>query len=111
MEKEEKGPFKVTDIDAEKSNIEQRVTMFVERWIPLPAMALPCEVMDLGQLRDAMGLHPTIDIGDPWPTAEEILLNHGFRWRQMGMSRVMFMREREDAIIDDGYSYAEEVKE
>jgi hypothetical protein len=107
---EEKLPSKVTDIPAAQDNIDAAVTAFADRWISLPCMSLPCEVMDQGQLRDAMGLHATIDLGDPWPQAEKLLIQMGFRWHNLGSSRVMFLREREDAVIDNGWTDGEEVK-
>lgn len=108
---EEKFPSKVTDIEAAKDNIEAAVQAFARRWIPLPCPLWPCEVMDQGQLRDAMGLHASIDIGDPWPQAEKALLMAGFRWHSLGTSRVMFLRENADAIVDDGWEEAEEISE
>ena len=95
---EEQLPKKITDIDAAIWSVEQSVGMFVERWISLPRFAMPCEVMDQGQLRDAMGLRATIDLGDPWPKAEELLLQNGFRWHWLGTNRVMYLREREYLI-------------
>ncbi len=110
-ETEDKLPSKVTDIEAAQNNIDTAVTDFARRWISLPTMVMPCEVMDQGQLRDAMGLHATIDLGDPWPQAEKLLLQSGFCWHTLGGSRVMFLREREDVIEGDGWSEAEEVEE
>ena len=95
-------------LSATKSNIEDAVQDFVQRWIPLPRLTLPCEVMDQGQLRDAMGLRFSFDFGDPWPAAEHLLLQKGFTWHLLGGSRVMYLREREDCI-DAGYAEAEEV--
>lgn len=106
-DQEEKLPLKVTDIEAAKDNIDVAVEMFAERWISLPCMSLPCEVMDQGQLRAAMGLHPTIDLGDPWPQAESLLLKMGFRWHNLGGRRVMILREREDVIEDTGWEEIE----
>jgi len=100
---EEKLPSKVTDITAAQDNIDAAVQAFAERWLPMPNLTEQCEVMDQGQLRDAMGLHATIDLGDPWPQAENLLLKMGFRWHNLGSSRVMFLREREEAVIDDGW--------
>ncbi len=108
---EPEAPKKVTDIEAADDNIKTAVEMFAERWIPLPEMAMPCEVMDVGQLRDAMGLRATIDLGDPWPTAERLLLQQGFRWHWIGSSRVMIMREREDMIPSAGWDDAEELND
>ena len=106
---EEKLPSKVTDIEAAIDNIEQSVAAFINRYQPLPRLSFPCEVMDQGQLRDAMGLRATIDLGDPWPQAEQILLQQGFRWHYIGNSRVMIFRDRADFIEDDGWEEAEEV--
>ena len=109
-EQEEKLPSKVTDIDAAHDNIDMAVQTFAKHWLSLPAMVMPCEVMDQGQLRDAMGLHATIDLGDPWPQAEKMLLQMGFRWHSLGMQRVMFLREREDVIEDTGWQEADEIE-
>ena len=108
-EEEEKTPIKVTDIEAAKDNIDVAVLAFAERWISLPCMSLPCEVMDIGQLRDAMGLHATIDLGDPWPQAEQLLMKMGFRWHNLGASRVMYLREKEDFIDNGGWNGAVEI--
>ena len=108
-EQEEKLPSKVTDIPAAQDNIDAAVETFAERWMSLPCMSVPCEVMDQGQLRDAMGLHATIDLGDPWPQAENMLLKLGFRWHSLGAQRVMFLREKENAVIDNGWEPAEEI--
>lgn len=109
-EQEQEVLKKVTDIEAVEENVATAVAAFAERWMPLPELVMPFEVMDVGQLRDAMGLRASIDWGDPWPTAERLLLQMGFRWRQLGGCRVMVMREREDAYFDDGYDVAEEVE-
>lgn len=109
-ESEEKTPSKVTDISAAQDNITATVQAFADRWISLPCMSMPCEVMDQSQLRDAMGLHATIDLGDPWPQAENLLLRMGFRWHNLGGSRVMFLRENEEAVIDNGWTVGEELK-
>ena len=108
-EQEEMLPLKVTDITAAQDNIDMAVQNFAERWISLPYMSMPCEVMDQGQLRDAMGLHATFDLGDPWPQAENLLLSMGFRWHNLGGTRVMFLREREYAVIDNGWAVASEM--
>ena len=55
-EDEEKAPKKVTDIDAVEDNVSVAVMAFNERWMPWPRFDLGVEVMDVGQLRDAMGL-------------------------------------------------------
>ena len=108
-EKNETGPQKVTDIDAAKENIRTAVDAFTARWVSLPALIPPCEVMDVGQLRDAMGLYATFDLGDPWPSAEQELLRRHFSWHQIGNSRVMILREREDTLTDDGWNDGEEL--
>jgi len=100
--------LKVTDLDAIKSNIDDAVEVFAERWISLPKMCVGCEIMDQGQLRDAMGLRASADYGDPWPEAELKLSNMGFRWHQLGTQRVMFLKERDDAVIDDGWGIGSE---
>lgn len=105
---EEKLPSEVTDIAAAKDNIDAAVQAFAERWLPMPNLTEQCEAMDQGQLRDAMGLYATIDLGDPWPQAENLLLKMGFHWHSLGGSRVMFLMERED-VIDVGWNQAEEV--
>jgi len=102
-------PKKITDIEAATWNVEQAVGMFVSRWLPLPNFSMPCEVMDQGELRDAMGLRATIDLGDPWPKAEQLLLKAGFLWHWMGASRVMYLRERDDCVVSDGYARVEEI--
>lgn len=106
---EEKVPRKVTDIDAALSNIEVAVYAFNERYASMPQFGLDVEVMDQRQLRDAMGLRATIDTGDPWPKAEQLLLELGFHWHWLGGQRVMFVQER-DGFIDEDWSEAEEVE-
>lgn len=103
------APRKVTDIEAAEQNIEDAVYMFCERWLPLDAPIMPFEVMDQGQLRDAMGLRATIDIGDPWPKAENILLSQGWQWHLLGNQRVMYMREKSYCIPSDNTVIAEEL--
>lgn len=107
-DEQEKAPRKVTDIDAAKENIESAVYAFNERWAPMPQFAIGVEVMDQRQLRDAMGLRATIDTGDPWPAAEKLLLELGFRWHWIGGTRVMFVQER-DNFVDEDWSEAEEI--
>lgn len=99
---EEQVPKKVTDIEAAKDNIEKAVYAFNERWASMPGFALGVEVMDQRQLRDAMGLRATIDTGDPWPKAEQLLLELGFKWHWLGGQRVMFVQERDSFIQADG---------
>lgn len=98
-----------TDIKALKDNTMEAVDGFALQYISLPRMTMDCMVMDVGQLRDAMGLRATIEAGDPWPAAEQALLKHGFRWHMLGGQRVMFLKEREDFVSDDGWDTAEEV--
>lgn len=101
--------FHCTDIQALKDNVEQAVGEFAQRYISMPKFSLDCEVMDQRQLRDAMGLRATIEAGDPWPKAEELLLSANFRWHWLGGTRVMFLKEREDYEPDDGWNDGEEV--
>jgi len=111
MEKEEKeNDWKVTDLDAISDNMEDAVLAFNERWMPMPHFDIGVEVMDQGQLRDAMGLRATFDAGDPWPAAERRLLEYGFRWHSLGGMRVMYVRERDGYVPDDGWQEAEEVE-
>ena len=108
-EQEEKVPKKVTDIDAATDNITSAVMAFKDQWMPWPQFDIGVEVMDAGQLRDAMGLRASIDIGDPWPAAENLLLSFGFRWQILSGHRVMFLKEREGYNPDTGWEEAEEV--
>ena len=105
----QESDFKVTDLDAIKDNTTRAVEAFAQRYLSLPRFDATCEVMDQGQLRDAMGLRSTFDYGDPFPAAEKQLLERGFRWHNLGGMRVMFLREREDYQFDDGWQEAEEV--
>lgn len=107
---EEKTPRKVTDIDAAGENIRTMVMAFNERWVPMPGFAIDVEVMSVGQLRDAMGLRASIDWGDPWPEAEKLLHEFGFRWHWLGGQRVMYLRERDDFVPDTGWEVPEEVE-
>lgn len=108
---EEKTPTKVTDISSAQDNIEDSVAAFVQRWMPAPKFDIGVEVMDQGQLRDAMGLRATIDLGDPWPLAERQLLDSGFRWQWLGGVRVMYLREKHGYVPDTGWDDAEEYEE
>ena len=109
-EGEEKAPRKVTDIEAAKSNINAAVYAFNERWAPMPRFALDVEVMDQRQLRDAMGLRATIDTGDPWPAAEKLLLELGFKWHWLGGQRVMLVQERDSFVqAGDDWEDGEEI--
>lgn len=107
---EEKTPLKVTDIDALKENVRMAVEEFAKRWISMPGFGLDVEVMSVSQLRDAMGLRASIDWGDPWPAAEQELIEHGFRWHWLGGQRVMYLRERDDFVPDTGWEVPEEVE-
>ena len=109
-DEQEHGPRKVTDIDAAIDNINEAVYAFNDRWASMPKFALGVEVMDQRQLRDAMGLRATIDTGDPWPKAEQLLLQLGFKWHWLGGMRVMFVHER-DGFIDEDWSDGEEIEE
>lgn len=100
-----------TDIKALKDNTNRAVEDFAARWLSMPKFTEDCEVMDQRQLRDAMGLRATIEAGDPWPSAEQLLMQHGFRWHWLGNTRVMYLKEREDCQYDDGWSDGEEVKD
>jgi hypothetical protein len=106
---EEKAPRKVTDIDAVEDNVTAAVAAFNERWMLWPRFDIGVEVMDVGQLRDAMGLRATIDWGDPWPAAEKQLMDYGFRWQTLSGHRVMYLKERDGFVPSDGWDVAEEV--
>lgn len=108
-EEEEKSAKKVTDIDAVANNVKMAVQEFASRWMSMPKFGLDCEVMDVRQLRDAMGLRASVDWGDPWPTAEKELLARGFRWQWLGNQRVMLLKERDDYVPDTGWEEAEEI--
>ena len=108
---EDKTPTKVTDIPSAQANIEDAVASFVQRWMPAPKFGIGVEVMDQGQLRDAMGLRATIDLGDPWPSAERQLIDSGFRWQWLNGLRVMYLKEKDDYVPDTGWQYAEEYEE
>lgn len=99
----------VTDLDAIKKNTEEAVNAFAERYISMPRFTMDCEVMDQSQLRDAMGLRATFESGDPWPKAEQLLMERGFRWHNLGGMRVMYVLEREGYEPDTGWENAEEV--
>lgn len=107
-EDKEKTPTKVTDIEAAKDDVNAAVMAFADRWLPMPGFSLGVEVMSQGQLRDAMGLRATIDIGDPWPRAEQLLIELGFRWHWLGGQRVMYLQEKGDWAPDTGWTDAVE---
>lgn len=108
MADEEKTPRKVTDIDAANSNIKSAVGAFTDRWMPWPKFDIGVEIMDVGQLRDAMGLRATFDIGDPWPAAERLLMDNGFRFQWLSGHRVMYLKEIDGYKPDTGWQDAEE---
>lgn len=107
---EDNKPLKVTDIASAAENVESAVAAFAERWIPWPKFDIGVEIMDVGQLRDAMGLRATIDIGDPWPQAERMLIDSGFRFHWLSGQRVMYLKEKDDYVPDTGWKEAEEVE-
>ena len=75
---------------------------------PLALFILLALPIALCQLRDAMGLRASFDIGDPWPAAEKQLLDLGFRWQMMGGQRVMYLKEKDGFEPDTGWQEAEE---
>ncbi len=98
----------VTDLDAIKDNTEQAVNSFAERYICVPRFTIDDIIMDQAQLRDAMGLRATFESGDPWPRAEQLLMDRGFRWHMLGGIRVMYLRERDNTIpSNDGWNDGE----
>ena len=107
--RDEGSEIHCTDIEALKVNATTAVDEFAKRYISMPRLTMECEVMDVRQLRDAMGLRATIEYGDPWPKAEQALLEHGFRWHILGGMRVMFLKERDDYVPDDGWDIPEEI--
>lgn len=109
--RDEGSEIHCTDIQALKDNVENAVDEFAQRYISMPRFTMDCEVMDQCQLRDAMGLRATVEAGDPWPKAEQLLLQHGFRWHLLGGTRVMYLMERADYQPDDGWEEAEEVED
>ena len=108
--RDEGNEMHCTDILALEGNATKAVEEFASRWLSMPTFTEECEVMDQRQLRDAMGLRATIEAGDPWPAAEQQLLNAGFRWHLLGGTRVMFLKEREGYKPDDGWDEAEEIE-
>ncbi len=86
-----------------QQNIEDAVMAFAKQWISMPGFDIGVEVMDVRQLRDAMGIRASDDYGDPWPSVERLLLDSGFRWHQMGGQRVMFLKERDGFVPDTGW--------
>ena len=104
---EQEGIKRLLTVQELAEGIDERVTAFAKRYVALPRMVIPCEVMDVGQLRDAMSLRVTPE-GDEWKAAEPLLEEHGMHLQMMGGMRVMFLRERDDFIEDDGWTQAEE---
>lgn len=92
-----------------QQNLEDAVAQFTMQWEPAPKFALDVEVMDISQLRAAMGCRASGDYGDPWPTVERLLLDQGFRWRTIGFQRVMLLRERGGYVPDTGWEEAREI--
>lgn len=111
MAEDEKKALKVTDIESARMNIESAVQAFAARWMPWPKFDIGVEIMDQGQLRDAMGLRATIDLGDPWPDAERQLLDLGFCWQWLSGHRVMYLKEKDGYEPPTGWEEAEEYKE
>lgn len=111
MDDEKKNvQLSVTDLEAIKDNTEQAVNAFAKRYLSMPRFTEHCEVMDQGQLRDAMGLRATFDSGDPWPRAEQLLIEqYHFRWHNLGGIRVMYLQERGGYEPDDGWNDGEEL--
>lgn len=107
--KQPEGQFVVTDLDAIKDNTTRAVEAFSMRYLSMPRFDVGVEVMSQAQLRNAMGLRSTFESGDPWPAAEKQLLEHGFRWHFLGGSRVMFLKERDNYKVDDGWNDGEEI--
>ena len=92
-----------------QSNIDDAVAAFVTQWMPMPRFDIGVEVMDVRRLRNAIGVRATDDYGDPWPSVERKLLDCGFRWQTLGTTRVMYVKERDGWMPDDGWMEAEEV--
>jgi len=111
MPEKQEQPSRVTDIKSVEENANAAVYAFTEQWEPMPEFAVGVEVMDVRQLRNAMGLRATMDWGDPWPSAERMLLAQGFRWHMLGSQRVMFLREKNGFIPDTGWVEPEEYQE
>jgi hypothetical protein len=107
--KNEGNEIHCTDIEAIKDNAKTAVDEFARQYLSMPKFTIDCTVMDQRQLRDAMGLRATIEAGDPWPDAEQQLLDHGFRWHMLGGTRVMYLKERDNYEPDDGWSDGEEI--
>ena len=97
MAEDEKKPLKVTDIESARMNIESAVQAFAARWLPWPKFDIGVEIMDQGQLRDAMGLRATIDLG--------------FCWQWLSGHRVMYLKEKDGYEPPTGWEEAEEYKE
>ena len=109
MAQNDEGMKRLLTVEELADGIDERVTEFARRYIALPRMAMPCVVMDIGQLRDAMCLRVTPE-GDEWKAAEPMLRERGMMLQMMGGVRVMFLRERDDFVENDGWTPAIEVK-
>lgn len=105
---EKKAPKTVTDIDAVHDNVKQAVESFAMQWEPAPKFAMGVEVMSVAQLRNALGLRASIDWGDPWPEAEQLLLQKGFRWQMLFGQRIMMVMEKPDFVPETGWEEAVE---
>lgn len=93
-----------------QDNINDAVAAFAAQWQPWPRFDLGVEVMDLCRLRNVMGVRASADYGDPWPSVERKLLDAGFRWQWLGSQRVMYLKEREGFVPDDGWEEIAEMK-
>lgn len=85
------------------ANYEDAVVAFSQQWLPMPGFDIGVEVMDVRQLRDALGVRASGDYGDAWPSAERLLLKSGFRWHMLNGQRVMYLKERDGFKPDTGW--------
>lgn len=111
MAKQQEDSRSITDLDAIADNTKEAVYMFIDRYLPWPRWEEGCEIMDVGQLRDAMGLRRSDMEGDPWPAAERALTQNGFILRSIAGTRALIVRERDDYHAPDGWNEAEEWEE
>lgn len=95
-------------LDDAQSNIDASIVAFTQQWIPWPKFNIGVEIMDMRRLRDIIGVRSSDDYGDPWPYVERALLDNGYRWRTLGSTRVMYVKERDEYEPDDGWEMAEE---
>ena len=107
-EQDDKGPGRLLEVKELADSIERRVAQFAERYVAMPSLTADCEVMDIGQLRDMMGLRVMAD-GDAWDVAERLLMQHGMHMQMMGSTRVMFLKERDTFVPLTGWQEANEV--